>query len=86
MPTLNELIECMCRYAEANEKYLPKDFCTGFKGELQRQFPGEKIYVPPQSNSKREMIAQSARTLPSGVVAERHGVSRRYVNKVIKKR
>lgn len=86
MATLNDLIECMCRFAEANERELSKDFCTELKVHLQKAMPGEKVYIPAPDTSKKTQIAEAAKRLPTGVVVERFGVSRQYVHKVIKRR
>lgn len=52
--------------------------------EVQRQFPGEKIYVQPARQTKRAAIEQAVKTLPTAVVAERHGVTQSYVRKVVR--
>jgi hypothetical protein len=83
--TLNDLIDCMCRFAEANEKNLTKDFCVEFKTHLQKQFPGEKVYIPAADMSKKAQIAEAAKRLPTGVVAARMGVSHSWVRKVVKR-
>jgi hypothetical protein len=53
--------------------------------EMQRQFPGEKIYVQPPRQSKREAIEIAVKTLPTAVVAERFGVSQSYAYKVMRR-
>lgn len=51
---------------------------------MQSQFPGEKIYVQPARQSKRAAIERAVKTLPTAVVAERHGVTQSYVRKVVR--
>lgn len=86
MATLNDLIECMCRFAEANERELSKDFCMELKDHLQKAMPGEKVYIPAPDMSKKAQIAEAAKVLPSGVVAQRFGVTHSYACRVIKRR
>lgn len=81
MPTLKEWQACM-----KNSGISPETL-EMIVIETQRSFPGEKIYVASgDAPSKKSEIIESLRKLPAGVVAERHGVSRRYVNSLIKRR
>jgi hypothetical protein len=84
MATLSDLIECMCAFAELNERELTKDFCTRFETYLRKQFPGEKVYVPAPDTSKKAQISEAARFLPTRVVAERYGVTTAWVSRVVK--
>lgn len=68
-------------------------FCDDFARELERQaqarFPGERIYIAPSGRrndpDRAARIVDLARRLPTGVVAERSGVSRQYVHRLVKK-
>lgn len=57
--------------------------------EMRRSFGGDKIYIPPPDSRKdgarADAIRAAAKRLPTGITAERFGVSRSYVHRVLKK-
>jgi len=57
---------------------------------IRRTWPGERVYIAPLSSrqdpARKQQIRQAAAQLPTRVVAERFGVSDRYVRRVIKRR
>lgn len=58
--------------------------------EMRRAFPGDKVYIPPlgtrKDTSRQDVIRRLAKTLPTGVICERLGLSRSYVHRVLKVR
>lgn len=86
MATLKDLDELLTRLAEASEGMSLEEFKRAIMGEVQREFTGQKIYIAAPDTSKKQMVIEAAKRLPTGVVAERCGVTRRYVNKLISRR
>lgn len=54
-------------------------------GELRSAFRGQRINIPEERQSKKEQILRAAAQLPTGVVAERYGVTSSYVCRVVKR-
>lgn len=58
--------------------------------EGRRSFGGDKIYFPPPGSHKdperAEAIRKAAKALPTGIVVQRFGVSRQYIQRITKKR
>ena len=83
MPTLREVMEFMCRVAEASGREFSVDFALELEKQIQGRFAEEKIYVPALTSrkdpSRAEAIREAAKRLPTGVVAQRFGVSRQLV-------
>jgi hypothetical protein len=80
MATLKDLRELMVRSGISDETV------TLVIVELQRSFPSEKLYVTAPDTCNKKKIISASQRLPTGVVAERFGVTRRYVNMLAKKR
>lgn len=96
MATLSDLIALILEMAAHAGQESPAE--GGFEADLARQieaqvrgrYPGERIYVAPSGRrndpERAARIADLARRLPTGVVAERAGVSRQYVHRVLARR
>lgn len=54
--------------------------------EMQRSLPGEKLYIPAPDTSKKQQIVEAAKKMPTGIVAQRYGVTQSYVCRAIKRR
>lgn len=58
--------------------------------EGRKQWGGDKTYWTPMGSSKdperAEAIRKAAKTLPTGIVVQRFGVSRQYIHRITKKR
>lgn len=90
MPSLRDLMALVCRHAEQAHGISLGEQCARDLERLIRQsWPAERIYIPPADSRKdparADAIRQAAARLPTGVVAERFGVRRQYVAKLIKK-
>lgn len=89
MPTLHEMIDFICQVAEGAGREFSMDFAIELEKQLQQRFATEKIYVPPPNSRKNparsEAIREAAKRLPTGVVAQRFGVSRQLVSYHTKK-
>lgn len=90
MPTLREMMRFMCRYAEQCGHCFSEDLALELEKQLRRQYPAERVYIPPADSRKdperAEAIRKAAKTLPTSVVAERYGVSRRWVAMATRKK
>lgn len=86
MATLKDLDDLLTRLAQASEGLSLEEFKRQILGEVQREFRGQRINVPDVRVSKKDEIIEAAKRLPSDVVSVRHGVSRQYVNRLIRLR
>lgn len=86
MATLKDLDELLTRLAEASAGLTLEEFKLLAIGEVRREFCGQKIYVAAPDSSKKAMVIEAAKRLPTGVVVERCGVSRQYVHKLTRRR
>lgn len=85
MPTLREVMQFLCDCAAQSGQGFSDDLARQLEQQLIRQFQGEKVYIPRPDMSQKARIAEAARHLPTGVVAQRFGVSRSWVHRVVKK-
>lgn len=80
MPALRELMDFLCREAEARGVSFGERCAREMEAEIRKHWPAERIYIPPADSRKdpgrAEAIRQAAKRLPTGVVAERFGVHR----------
>ena len=79
MATLKDLADLIARSGISPETV---DLIVG---EIGKRFGGDKIYIPAPDHSKKDQMLAALRTLPSGVVAERFGVTRSYACRVARK-
>lgn len=90
MPTLRELMAFLCDCAAQSGHSFSEDLAGELERQIRRQYPSERVYIPPADSrkdpSQAEAIRKAAARLPTGVVAQRFGVSRQYVNRIYKKR
>jgi hypothetical protein len=86
MATLKDLDDLMTRLAEASDGLTLHEFKRLVISEGMREFQGQKMYWRVPDCSKKQMVLEAARRLPTGVVATRCGVSNRYVQRLLKKR
>lgn len=86
MPTLRDLDTLMQLLIESSRDMSLDEFKTAVLGEIRRDFAGQKIFVPESRENKRAQIEAATQTLPTGIVAERYGVSRSYVYRIIKRK
>jgi hypothetical protein len=84
MPTLRDLMTLVCRHAEARGLSFGEQCARDLEQLIRRELGGERIYVQPANSRKdparAEAIRAAARTLPTGVVSERYGVSRQLIH------
>lgn len=89
MPTLRDLMAIVCRHAESRGLSFGEQGARELEAEIRRAFPAERVYIPPADSRKdpgrAEAIRQAAKRLPTGVAAERFGVSVSWVHRVTKK-
>jgi hypothetical protein len=89
LATLREMLDFMVRCATESGHGFSEDLAGELEKQIRRQYPAERIYVPPADSRKdtarQQRIIQDAKKLPTGVVAARHGVSRSWALRVTKK-
>ncbi|MBP8214729.1 MAG: hypothetical protein KAX66_04615 [Propionivibrio sp.] len=89
MPTLREFMTRFSELLAQNGESFSESVFTQVENQMRRDFPAERIYIPPAGSRKdparRENIAELSRRLPAGIVRERLGVSRQLVSYHIKK-
>ncbi len=88
MATLSDLVEMILvwqrrRYPDAS---FGEQCAREMEAMIRRSLAGERVYVPAPDTSKKADIANAARTLPTGVVAERFGVTQSYVRKLVRRK
>ena len=89
MPTLRDLMTLVCRHAESRGLSFGQECARDLEMLIRREMAGERVYIPPADSrkdpAKAEAIRQAAARLPTGVVAQRFGVSRSYAARILKK-
>ena len=90
MAALRDLIAFvleMVAHSQAGEGGFDEHLAREIERQVQGRFPGDRVYIAPsgrRNDPERPVrIADAARRLPTGVVAERFGVSRQYVHRVL---
>ena len=90
MATLREVMDFMLEVARQTDHGFSDELAAELEKQIQRRFAADRIYVPPANSRKdparTEAIRTAARKLPTGVVAQRFGVSRQWVGQVMKKK
>lgn len=90
VPALRELLEMICAQAAGRGVSIGEQCAREMEAEIRRRWPAERVYISPPDSRKdparAEAIRQAAKRLPTGVVAERFGVSRQLVSHHLKKR
>lgn len=86
MARLNEQVALIVQWMRARHPEVSfGDQCAQeMENMIRRAMPGERIYVAAVDASKKQQIAAAARFLPTGVVAERFGVSSTWVRRVVR--
>lgn len=89
MATIKDLDDLMTRLAEASIGLSLIEYKILVLGEMRREFGRDKLYIPPldsrQDPARKQIIREAAKHLPTSVVAERHGISRSWVHRIVKK-
>ena len=89
MATLRDILEIILAAAEQSGHSFSEDFADTIEHQIKMAHGGDRIYiVPPNSRKDPERVKKIetlARQLPTSVVAERVGVSRSYVHRIVKK-
>ena len=89
MPSLVDLVDLVARECRAADQALPGELCDRLLVAIRREFAGTRVYIPPPGSRKdparQRQIAEAAKRLPTGVAAEKLGVSASYVYRVSKK-
>jgi hypothetical protein len=91
MPTLREHVQLIVTWLRENPPQSFGEQCArDMEMMIRRATPAERVYIPPAGSRKdpdrAAAIRQAAARLPTGVVCERHGVSRQLVAYHLKKR
>lgn len=80
MPALRELMEFLCRQAEARGVSFGERCAREMEAEIRKRWPYERVYIPPADSRKdperAAAIRAAAARLPTKVVTERFGVHR----------
>ena len=86
MPSLRDFLSLVVDLAQSHGETFSDDFAVVIENQVRSRWPGERIYVVPSGSakdtSKASAIARASQGLPTMVVAERFGVTRRYVEKI----
>lgn len=89
MATLHELLSLVYRHAEEAGQALPSELQQTIEDEIRSTWPTQRVYVPPINSrkdpSKSTAIRKASKQLPTRVVAERYGVSKSWVHRLVKK-
>ena len=90
MPTLREMLVIICRHAEQKHGVSIGEQCAKeWESMIRQSWPGERVYISPPDSRKdparADRIREAAKRLPTGVVAQRFGVHRSTVSKILKK-
>lgn len=89
MPALRELMEFLCAQAGDRGVSFGEQCARELEAAIRRAYAGERVYIPPMDSRKdparADAIKAASARLPSGVVAQRFGVSHSYVRRVVKK-
>ena len=90
MPSLYAFFERLRRDCDESGHAIPGAVWKRFQDNVRRDYPGQRIYIPPLNSRKDPERAASLRRavkrLPSGVAAAEHGVSPQYAARLAKKR
>jgi DNA-binding transcriptional regulator LsrR (DeoR family) len=85
MPSLRDLLDLASAHLEIEPERL-----AAFERALRVQWGGERIYVIPVESpvdpSRAEHARELAKRLPTGVVAQRTGLSERHVRRLVRRR
>ena len=88
MPGLRDLLGLI--ETRARESGADPVFMQGLEAEIRQRWGGERFYVtPPESRKDPDRavrIRELARTLPTGVVAQRMNVSASYVRRLVRRK
>jgi hypothetical protein len=83
MPNLREFLEFARELAAQSGESFSDHLAIEIERQVRQRWPGERIYLMPGDSRKdparAERIAAAARLLPTGVVSERFGISRKRV-------
>lgn len=91
VPSLRELLNIVCANVEKAHGISIGEQCARDMERIVRQsWPSERVYISPLDSRKdpdrAETIRKAARTLPTGVISERMGISRQLIHYHTKKR
>jgi DNA-binding transcriptional regulator LsrR (DeoR family) len=80
----------ICRCAEASGVSIGEQCAREWEAEIRKAYPAERVHIPPPGSRKdparAEAIRKAAARLPTRVVAERLGISRQHVYRVVKRK
>ena len=90
MPSLRDMLDLVCRLAEQQHGVSIGEQCArDLEVMIRKTWPSERVYIAPPDSRKdparAAAIRQAAKRLPTGVVAERFGVSKSWVHRTSKK-
>jgi hypothetical protein len=81
---LRELMELIGQYAAREGHPITAGIWEEIERAIMQAHPGERIYIPKANAGQKSDIIDAAKRLPSAVVAERFGVSRSWVNRLVR--
>ena len=90
MPSLRELLALLNKIASQHHGVSIGEQCAReMEAAIRKTWPAERVYISPPDSKKDPARASAmraaAKRLPTGVAAERFGVSRQYIHKITKK-
>lgn len=90
MPTLKDLLSLICQHSAEHGGSFGQECAREMERIIRQNWPTERVYIPPNNSridpERGEAIRQAAKRLPTGVVAERFGISRQLVSYHLRKR
>ena len=85
---LHDLIKFMRQHAADHGHPIDPRAWAEIEQAVRRAHPAERVYIPPADSKKdparADAIREAAITLPTSVVAERFGVTRAWVYRIVK--
>jgi DNA-binding transcriptional regulator LsrR (DeoR family) len=80
VPSLHEALRLVAEVAEQHGIRIADEILVDLEKVVRQAWPGQRVHIPPNDSRKdparAEAIRRAAASLPTGVVAERYGISR----------
>ena len=89
MPSLYAFFERLRRDCDEAGHKIPGKVWKQAQDNMRRDYPGQRIYIPPLHSRKdperAAALRRAVKRLPTGVAAAEHGVTPRHARRVAKK-
>jgi len=88
VPSLRALLDAVGEVTASRGQQLSVEDLRTVERHVRALWPAERVYIPPVGSRKdperRVKIRETAKKLPTGIAAERLGVSESWVHRVMK--